>query len=68
MPVGKVKWFDRKKGFGFIVPQDSQQNDVFVHFSSIVGDGYKSLDPGEEVQFDLIEGPKGFKAENVIRL
>lgn len=68
MPVGKVKWFDSKKGFGFIVPKDSQQDDVFVHFSSIVGDGYKSLNQGEEVKFDLVEGPRGFKAENVIRL
>lgn len=68
MSVGKVKWFDRKKGFGFIVPDNSGQDDIFVHFTSIMGDGFKSLNQGEEVQYDVVTGPKGLKAENVIRL
>ncbi|OQX92299.1 MAG: cold-shock protein [candidate division Zixibacteria bacterium 4484_95] len=68
MPVGKVKWFDRKKGFGFIIPDESGQDDIFVHFTSIKGDGFKSLNQGEEVQYDVVTGPKGLKAENVIRL
>ena len=68
MPVGKVKWFDRKKGFGFIIPDESGQDDIFVHFTSIKGDGFKSLNQGEEVQYDVVTGPEGLKAENVIRL
>ena len=63
MASGKVKWFDNRKGFGFIT-QDSGQ-DVFVHHSSIMGKGYKSLNEGDQVSFDLITGEKGFKAQNV---
>lgn len=60
---GKVKWFDEKKGYGFIVSED--EKDVFVHFSSIVQEGYKSLQEGQEVTFDLEDGPRGPQAKNV---
>lgn len=63
MAVGKVKWFNAEKGFGFIEVEGS--DDVFVHFSAIEGDGYKSLDDGQEVEFDIIEGDRGPQAENV---
>ena len=65
MASGKVKWFDNKKGFGFIA-QDTGK-DVFVHHSSILGNGYKTLKEGETVQFDLVESDKGPKAQNVQR-
>jgi CspA family cold shock protein len=65
MASGKVKWFDNKKGFGFIA-QDSGQ-DVFVHHTSIIGSGYKSLNEGEVVTFDAVPGDKGPKAQNVQR-
>lgn len=67
MVVGKVKWFNTKKGFGFIRKEDSEQ-DIFVHYTSISGDGYKSLQEGESVQFELVEGPKGLQAQNVSRM
>jgi len=63
MPSGKVKWFNETKGFGFI-EQDTGE-DVFVHYSSIQGDGFKTLKEGQKVDFDVITGPKGLKAENV---
>jgi CspA family cold shock protein len=65
MATGKVKWFDNKKGFGFIA-QDTGQ-DVFVHHSSILGSGYKTLLEGEMVFFDAVAGDKGPKAQNVKR-
>lgn len=65
--VGKVKWFNSKKGYGFIKLNDGDQ-DIFVHYTSIKGDGFKSLVEGEEVQFELAEGPKGLQAQNVLRL
>ncbi|MBI5235921.1 MAG: cold-shock protein [Deltaproteobacteria bacterium] len=64
MPSGKVKWFNESKGFGFI-EQDSGE-DVFVHYSSISGDGFKTLREGQRVDFEVTNGPKGFKAENVV--
>jgi len=66
MASGKVKWFDNKKGFGFIA-QDSGQ-DVFVHHTSITGGGFKTLNEGEEVTFDIVSSEKGLKAQNVQRL
>jgi len=65
MASGKVKWFDNKRGFGFIA-QDTGQ-DVFVHHTSIVGSGYKTLQEGETVNFDLVQSDKGPKAEKVQR-
>jgi CspA family cold shock protein len=66
MPIGNVKWFDSKKGFGFVVSPDGR--DVFVHYSSIEGDGFRSLREGEQVEYDLIEGDKGLHAKAVKRL
>jgi cold shock protein len=68
MVVGKVKWFSSRKGFGFIVPDGDQQKDVFVHYSSIAGNGYKSLLRGQPVSFEVINGPKGLQAQNVSRV
>jgi CspA family cold shock protein len=66
MASGKVKWFDNKKGFGFIAQSDGQ--DVFVHHTSIAGGGFKTLNEGEEVSFDVTPSDKGLKAQNVQRL
>ena len=62
---GKVKWFNNAKGFGFI--QRSTGEDVFVHFSAISMNGYRSLDEGVDVEFEVKQGPKGLMAENVVR-
>ena len=64
MPTGVVKWFSDEKGFGFITPDDGGQ-DAFVHFSAIVGDGFRTLAEGAKVEYDLGEGPKGPQATNV---
>lgn len=64
--VGKVKWFDNAKGYGFILNEDSE--DVFVHYRSIMGDGYKSLNEGEEVEFIQTRSEKGWQAAEVERL
>ena len=66
MASGKVKWFDNKKGFGFIAQNSGQ--DVFVHHSSIVGTGFKTLNEGDEVLFDIVVSDKGLKAQNVQRV
>lgn len=63
---GKVKWFNNSKGYGFIEQSDGHP-DVFVHYSAIQEDGYKSLQEGQLVEFDLIDGPKGPQAENVTK-
>ena len=60
---GTVKWFNAGKGFGFIQRQDGE--DVFVHFSAIQGDGYRSLNAGQAVEFEVVRGPKGLQASNV---
>ncbi|MCK4601547.1 MAG: cold shock domain-containing protein [Phycisphaerae bacterium] len=65
MSIGKVKWFDPKKGYGFIVGDEGQ--DVFVHYTSTVGDGFRMLKDGETVDYELVEGEKGFQARNVSR-
>jgi CspA family cold shock protein len=64
MATGKVKWFNGEKGFGFI-EQDGGGPDVFVHFSAIESSGYRSLDEGQAVEFDITQGPKGPQAERV---
>ena len=67
MATGKVKWFDDRKGYGFIEQEDGGQ-DVFVHFSALQGEGYKTLDEGQQVQFDIVQGDKGPQAANVTKM
>jgi CspA family cold shock protein len=64
MTTGTVKWFNDSKGFGFITPEDGSK-DVFVHFSAIASDGFRSLAEGQKVTFDVEDGPKGPQASNV---
>ena len=64
---GTVKWFNNAKGFGFIT-RDGSDDDIFVHFRSIQGDGYRTLNEGQAVEFKLVEGPKGLQAEDVTKL
>ena len=66
MALGKVKWFNDAKGFGFIERMDG--GEIFVHFTAIQTDGYKTLAQGQEVEFDVYDGPKGQQAQNVARL
>ncbi len=64
MATGTVKFFNSEKGFGFITPADGEK-DVFVHYSNLVGDGYKTLEEGQQVEFDVAQGRKGLEAQNV---
>lgn len=64
MPTGTVKWFNAEKGFGFIAPEDGSQ-DLFAHFSAIEGSGYRSLDEGQKVEFEVQQGPKGPQAASI---
>lgn len=66
MNNGTVKWFNSEKGFGFIERENG--GDVFVHFSAIVEDGYKSLEEGQNVEFDIVEGERGEQATNVVKM
>ncbi len=65
MPEGTVKWFNDAKGYGFISQADG--DDVFVHFSAIQGDGFKTLEEGQNVNFEIVQGPKGLQASNVTK-
>lgn len=64
MSEGKVRWFNSHKGYGFIATSDGQ--DIFVHFNNIAGDGFRTLNEGDTVSFDLVKGEKGMRAENVV--
>lgn len=64
MTIGKVKWFNNSKGFGFVVPEGTT-DDVFAHFSQIQMEGYKTLKPGQDVEFELVDGDKGKQALNI---
>jgi CspA family cold shock protein len=66
MANGTVKWFNNSKGFGFITQENGE--DVFVHFSAITGDGFKSLNEGDKVTFEVVKGPKGLQAANVSKV
>lgn len=66
MPKGIIKWFHQKKGYGFIISEDGKE--IFVHFSSIQGEGFKSLREGDEVTFEITQGEKGDQATNVVKL
>jgi len=63
---GKVKWFNAQKGYGFIQRDDGP--DVFVHYTAIAGDGFKTLNEGDVVEFEIVEGPKGLQAANVTKI
>jgi CspA family cold shock protein len=67
METGKVKWFDATKGWGFI-EKENLGEDIFVHYSNIIGEGFRVLEDGETVEFDLVRGSKGLQAENVVRV
>ena len=66
MPQGTVKWFDQRKGYGFIETEEG--NDVFVHYSEVQGSGFRTLEEGERVEFEIKQGPKGEQAANVVRI
>ena len=66
MSEGTVKWFNEKKGFGFISREDG--DDVFVHYNAIQGEGYRTLEEGDKVEFEVGQGPKGLQATNVVKI
>ena len=65
MSKGKVKWFNNKKGYGFITTDEGK--DIFLHYSAIQGDGFKTIEEGQEVEFEIEQGPKGEQARNVVK-
>ncbi len=64
--TGTVKWFNSEKGYGFVTTEDGA--DIFVHFTAISGDGFKTLDEGQKVEFDVVEGDRGPQAANIVKL
>ena len=68
MPRGAIKWFNNKKGFGFIANPDGSTADIFVHYSEIRGDGFKTLEEGDSVEFDISPSDRGPKAQNVVKV
>ena len=67
MATGTIKWFSDQKGYGFVTPEGSGK-DVFVHFSALQGEGFKTLAEGQRISFDITQGPKGEQASNVVKL
>lgn len=67
MTTGVVKWFNSEKGYGFITPDDGS-DDVFAHYSNISSNGFRTLDEGERVEFEITQGPKGLQASEIVRL
>lgn len=65
MPTGTVKWFNNRKGYGFLVPDEQSDEDVFIHYSSIEMEGFKTLSEGQKINFELADGPKGLHATNI---
>lgn len=68
MPTGTVKWFNNRKGYGFLVPDEQSDEDVFIHYSSIEMEGFKTLSEGQKINFELADGPKGLHATNITDL
>ena len=68
MPTGTVKWFNNRKGYGFVVPDEQVGEDVFIHYSSIEMEGFKTLSEGQKINFELSDGPKGLHATNITDL
>lgn len=68
MPTGTVKWFNNRKGYGFVVPDEQVEEDVFIHYSSIEMEGFKTLREGQKINFELADGPKGLHATNITDL